>query len=66
MSMSCNPSHVDRLADRLESARETSRAGLSLCASVVRGEGEIRATAFRKALEVFKGLGRSGRLCRGD
>jgi cytochrome c-type biogenesis protein CcmH len=48
-------SMVDRLADRLESApRDVEGWTLLMRSRVVRGEREIAATAFRKALEVFK------------
>jgi tetratricopeptide (TPR) repeat protein len=46
---------VDRLADRLESSpRDVEGWTLLMRSRVVRGEREIAATAFRKALEVFK------------
>jgi tetratricopeptide (TPR) repeat protein len=48
-------SMVDRLADRLESApRDVEGWTLLMRSRVVRGEREIAATAFGKALEVFK------------
>ena len=48
-------SMVDRLADRLERApRDVEGWTLLIRSRVVRGEREIAATAFRKALEVFK------------
>jgi cytochrome c-type biogenesis protein CcmH len=48
-------SMVDRLADRLESSpRDVEGWSLLMRSRVVRGEREIAATAFRKALEVFK------------
>ena len=48
-------SMVDRLADRLESSpRDVDGWTLLMRSRVVRGEREIAATAFRKALEVFK------------
>jgi cytochrome c-type biogenesis protein CcmH len=48
-------SMVDRLADRLEtSPRDVEGWTLLMRSRVVRGEREIAATAFRKALEVFK------------
>jgi len=48
-------SMVDRLADRLESSpRDVEGWTLLMRSRVVRGETEIAATAFRKALEVFK------------
>jgi cytochrome c-type biogenesis protein CcmH len=46
---------VDRLADRLESSpRDIEGWTLLIRSRVVRGEREVAATAFRKALEVFK------------
>jgi cytochrome c-type biogenesis protein CcmH len=46
---------VDRLADRLESSpRDVDGWTLLMRSRVVRGEREIAAIAFRKALEVFK------------
>jgi len=46
---------VDRLADRLESSPlDVEGWTLLMRSRVVRGEREIAATAFRKALEVFK------------
>jgi hypothetical protein len=45
---------VDGPADRLERARETSRLDFPMRSRVVLGEREVAATAFRKALEVFK------------
>jgi tetratricopeptide (TPR) repeat protein len=48
-------SMVDRLADRLEkSPRDVEGWTLLMRSRVVRGEKEIAATAFHKALEVFK------------
>jgi cytochrome c-type biogenesis protein CcmH/NrfG len=48
-------SMVDRLADRLESSpRDIEGWTLLIRSRVVRGEKEVAATAFRKALEVFK------------
>ena len=48
-------SMVDRLADRLEgSPRDVEGWTLLMRSRVVRGEREVAATAFRKALEVFK------------
>jgi cytochrome c-type biogenesis protein CcmH/NrfG len=48
-------SMVDRLADRLESSpRDVEGWTLLMRSRVVRGEKEIAATAFHKALEVFK------------
>ena len=48
-------SMVDRLADRLESApRDVDGWTLLMRSRVVRGERQIAATAFRRALEVFK------------
>src|SRR5262245_5331631 len=48
-------SMVDRLADRLESSpRDLEGWTLLMRSRVVRGEKEVAATAFRKALEVFK------------
>jgi cytochrome c-type biogenesis protein CcmH len=48
-------SMVDRLADRLESSpRDVEGWTLLIRSRVVRGEKEVAATAFRKALEVFK------------
>jgi cytochrome c-type biogenesis protein CcmH/NrfG len=48
-------SMVDRLADRLESSpRDVEGWTLLMRSRVVRGEREVAATAFRKALEVFK------------
>src|SRR5262249_32411469 len=48
-------SMVDRLAERLESSpRDVEGWTLLIRSRVVRGEREIAATAFRKALEVFK------------
>jgi cytochrome c-type biogenesis protein CcmH len=48
-------SMVDRLADRLDSSPQDVEGWTLLMRSrVVRGEREIAATAFRKALEVFK------------
>jgi cytochrome c-type biogenesis protein CcmH/NrfG len=48
-------SMVDRLADRLESSpRDVDGWTLLMRSRIVRGEKEIAATAFRKALEVFK------------
>jgi len=48
-------SMVDRLADRLEgSPRDVDGWTLLMRSRVVRGEREVAATAFRKALEVFK------------
>jgi cytochrome c-type biogenesis protein CcmH len=48
-------SMVDRLADRLESSpRDVDGWTLLMRSRVVRGEREVAATAFRKALEVFK------------
>jgi len=48
-------SMVDRLADRLEgSPRDVEGWTLLMRSRIVRGEREIAATAFRKALEVFK------------
>ena len=48
-------SMVDRLADRLEnSPRDVDGWTLLMRSRVVRGEKEVAATAFRKALEVFK------------
>jgi cytochrome c-type biogenesis protein CcmH len=49
-------SMVDRLADRLESSpRDVEGWTLLIRSRVVRGEREVAATAFRKALQVFKG-----------
>jgi len=46
---------VDRLADRLESSpRDVDGWTLLMRSRVMRGEREIAAIAFRKALEVFK------------
>lgn len=46
---------VDRLADRLESSPQDADGWTSLMRSrVVLGEKEVAATAFRKALEIFK------------
>jgi cytochrome c-type biogenesis protein CcmH len=48
-------SMVDRLADRLEgSPRDVDGWTLLMRSRVVRGERDIAATAFRRALEVFK------------
>ena len=48
-------SMVDRLADRLESSpRNVEGWTLLMRSRVVLGEREVAATAFRKALEVFK------------
>jgi cytochrome c-type biogenesis protein CcmH len=48
-------SMVDRLADRLESSpRDVDGWTLLMRSRVVRGEKEIAATAFRRALEIFK------------
>jgi tetratricopeptide (TPR) repeat protein len=48
-------SMVDRLADRLESSpRDVDGWTLLIRSRIVRGEKEIAATAFRKALEIFK------------
>jgi cytochrome c-type biogenesis protein CcmH len=48
-------SMVDRLADRLDSSpRDVEGWTLLMRSRVVRGEREIAAIAFRKALEVFK------------
>jgi tetratricopeptide (TPR) repeat protein len=48
-------SMVDRLADRLEgSPQDVDGWTLLMRSRVVRGERDIAATAFRKALEVFK------------
>jgi len=48
-------SMVDRLADRLESSpRDVDGWTLLMRSRIVRGEKEIAATAFRKALDVFK------------
>jgi tetratricopeptide (TPR) repeat protein len=48
-------SMVDRLANRLESSpRDVEGWTLLIRSRVVRGEREVAATAFRKALEVFK------------
>jgi tetratricopeptide (TPR) repeat protein len=48
-------SMVDRLADRLQSSpRDVDGWTLLIRSRIVRGEKEIAATAFRKALEVFK------------
>jgi len=48
-------SMVDRLADRLESSpRDVDGWTLLMRSRIVRGEKEIAAAAFRKALEVFK------------
>jgi cytochrome c-type biogenesis protein CcmH/NrfG len=48
-------SMVDRLAGRLESfPRDVEGWTLLIRSRVVRGEREVAATAFRKALEVFK------------
>jgi cytochrome c-type biogenesis protein CcmH/NrfG len=48
-------SMVDRLADRLESSpRDIEGWTLLMRSRVVRGERDVAATAFRKALEVFK------------
>jgi cytochrome c-type biogenesis protein CcmH len=48
-------SMVDGLADRLESSpRDVEGWALLLRSRVVLGERELAATAFRKALEVFK------------
>jgi len=46
---------VAGLADRLESSpRDVEGWTLLMRSRIVRGEREIAATAFRKALEVFK------------
>jgi tetratricopeptide (TPR) repeat protein len=48
-------SMVDRLADRLESSpRDVDGWTLLMRSRIVRGEKEVAATAFRKALDVFK------------
>jgi len=48
-------SMVDRLADRLQSSpRDVDGWTLLIRSRIVRGEKEVAATAFRKALEVFK------------
>jgi cytochrome c-type biogenesis protein CcmH len=48
-------SMVDGLADRLESSpRDVEGWTLLMRSRVVLGEREVAATAFRKALEVFK------------
>ena len=48
-------SMVDGLADRLESSPRDVEGWILLMRSrVVLGEREVAATAFRKALEVFK------------
>ena len=49
-------SMVDGLADRLESSpRDVEGWTLLMRSRVVLGETEVASTAFRKALEVFKG-----------
>jgi cytochrome c-type biogenesis protein CcmH len=55
---------VDRLADRLESSpRDVEGWTLLMRSRVVLGEREVAATAFRKALEVFKDdSGASGKI----